>query len=874
METEAALRQAEERYRKIFENAVEGIFQTTPEGRYTIANPALARIYGFDSPEQLMTAINDIGTQIYVKSEDRIRLLKTVEERGSVENYEIEQFRRDGTKIWTSSNARAVRDEHGKTLYYEGTIQDITKRKEAEEALQASEERYRVLVENSADGIFLTEPNGNVCAANAAACRIFGYSEEELCRRGREAVMLPDDSSLSEALAERARSGVFKGELNFRRADGTVFPADVSSTVFKDAAGRQWTSTIVRDITERERANRQIELLKYAIDTNYDGVYWMDRDNRFVYINETGCRMLGYECEELLGRTLDLVNPRATPEAANLFWERLLKYGSFSSETVHRRKDGSEFAVEIVATYVKFEGKEYNCGFARDITARKQAEEALRTSEQRLQAFLDASPLAISWADAEGNVLYCNRKFYEIFGYTLQDIPTVADWRRLAYPDPAYRETIPSILSAYKEGGETRPYESTITCKDGSRRQTIVYGAAISNMVLLIVNDVTERKHLESQLQQAQKMEAIGHLAGGVAHDFNNILTAIIGFGTIIQMGLEADSQNKVYIEEILRAAERAARLTQSLLTFSRKQTIQPVLLNLNESIENQKNLLERLIGEDVNLITNLSEKPLIVKVDPGQLDQVVMNIVTNARDAMPNGGEIAIGTRLTKIDDGFIASHGYGAPGAYALLTVSDTGTGMDQQVLENIFNPFFTTKEVGKGTGLGLSVVYGIVKQHNGYIEVKSKVGIGTTFLIYFPAARQKVSEEKKAPVQLAAGYETILLAEDEEGVRALMRTILEKAGYTVMEAGDGNSALRMFEENVTIDLVLLDVVLPGMNGKEVYERIKKMKPGQKVLFSSGYAEEILTSKGVLQDGLAFISKPIKPLDFLKKVRSVLDS
>jgi PAS domain S-box-containing protein len=511
----------------------------------------------------------------------------------------------------------------------------------------------------------------------------------------------------------------------------------------------------------------------------------------------------------------------------------------------------------------------------QEVTERRQAEEALRESEQRLRTLMDAAPAAITWADAAGNQEYINRKHYELFGYTLEEIPTIAEWRRRAYPDSAYRETVPSFFDAYRKGKKFVPYEATVTCKDGSVRYVAGSGVAVSNMILLMLNDITERKQLESQLQQAQKMEAIGHLAGGVAHDFNNILMAVIGFSTLIRMDLDADSPDKAYIEEILRAAERAARLTQSLLAFSRKQVIRPVPLRLNESIESQKKLLGRLIGEDIRLAAKLAEESIVVNADPGQLDQVVMNIVTNARDAMPHGGTITIETSLTEIDDAFIASHGYGTAGKYALLAISDAGMGMSEQTLQKIFNPFFTTKEVGKGTGLGLSVVYGIVKQHNGYIEVKSRPGAGTTFLIYLPVVEQQTQAEAGEPSRFIEGRETVLVAEDEESVRSLVRVILEKAGYTVIEAQDGADALLKFEESLhVIDLVLLDVVMPGLNGKDVYDGIKRIKPEQKILFSSGYTEEIIASKGVLEDGLAFISKPINPVDFLKKIREVLES
>jgi PAS domain S-box-containing protein len=632
--------------------------------------------------------------------------------------------------------------------------------------------------------------------------------------------------------------------------------------------------------TQSEKALRASEeQFRKMFEGSPIGMVMVGADFRFVRANAAFCEMLGYTEKELASLTFkdithpehiaedslrvsDLLNGRIPLYRTEKRYVRKDKRVLWGSTTVNIMRDGDDRFLYFFTT-------------VEDITDHKQAEEALRQSKEQLQALINAAPVAISLLDAEGNRTYINRKCHELFGYTLEDIPTMGAFQRLAFPDPAYRDTLFSLFPARGEDREVDPYEATVTCKDGSQRHVIVFGTIVSDMMLVMLDDVTERKRLEAELQQAQKMEAVGHLAGGVAHDFNNILTAIIGFGTLIEMGLDGDSPHRPYIGEILRAAERAARLTDSLLAYSRKQIIQPVPLNLNDSIEYQQKLLGRLVGEDIRFNTKLSKEPLVVMADPGQVDQIVMNIVTNARDAMPKGGTITIGTMLTEMDDGFIASHGYGTPGAYALITISDTGTGIDEGTLQKIFNPFFTTKEVGKGTGLGLSVVYGIVKQNNGYIDVESQPDKGTTFFIYLPVVALKLSSEKQGTPEFTGGDETVLVCEDEEAVRSLTRTVLERAGYTVLEAPDGNAALRIFQENLKIiDLVILDVVMPGMNGKEVYDNIKRIKPEQKVLFNSGYTDDIVATKGILEDKLAFISKPLKPVDFLKKVRSTLES
>jgi len=377
------------------------------------------------------------------------------------------------------------------------------------------------------------------------------------------------------------------------------------------------------------------------------------------------------------------------------------------------------------------------------------------------------------------------------------------------------------------------------------------------------------------QLLQAQKMEAVGQLAGGIAHDFNNILTAIIGFGTLLKMTTEKDDVQHSYVTQILTSAERAANLTQALLAFSRKQIIRPKPININEIIQGIKNILIRIIGEDIELATLLNKKDLIVMADSGQIELVLMNLSTNARDAMPGGGRLTIRTELVYLDHEFIKWHGFGKAGLYALLIIEDTGIGIDEKTRDRIFEPFFTTKDIGKGTGLGLAMVYGIVKQHDGYINVYSEPDKGTIFRIYLPLIKSTVAEEKEATLpKVEKGTETILLAEDDDQVRELIREVLTGSGYTVLEAKDGLEALRLYKENERrIQLLILDVIIPKKNGKEVHDEIKSERPDVKVIFMSGYDANVIHKKGIREEGIEFISKPVIPDHLLRTVREVLD-
>ncbi len=416
--------------------------------------------------------------------------------------------------------------------------------------------------------------------------------------------------------------------------------------------------------------------------------------------------------------------------------------------------------------------------------------------------------------------------------------------------------------------------------KDGSlihveiTSHVVDFGGRRSEIVL--ANDVTERMKLEDQLRQAQKMEAVGLLAGGVAHDFNNVLTAIIGYGNLIQMKLPKGDPLQAYAENIKVTAQRAAQLTQNLLAFSRKQVIHPAPIELNAVVLRIERLLKRLIREDIEIRTILTEADTTILADSVQIEQVLMNLITNARDAMPDGGVLTVRSETVVLDSDAVALRGYGRPGPYALLTVSDTGAGMDNRTRERVFEPFFTTKEMGKGTGLGLATVYGIVKQHQGFADVESAPGAGTSIRVYLPLAQAPVSRETAtAQPEVCGGSETVLIAEDDAAIRELTRSVLSEFGYRVIESADGEEAVRLFrEQGDGVQLLLLDVIMPKKNGRAVHEEIRKLRPDIKTLFMSGYSADMIGREGVLEEGVYFISKPLSPTELLQKVRDVLDS
>jgi hypothetical protein len=508
------------------------------------------------------------------------------------------------------------------------------------------------------------------------------------------------------------------------------------------------------------------------------------------------------------------------------------------------------------------------------------AETALRTSEQRFRALVEHSWDAVALFGPDGTILYGSPATTRLLGYDLTEF-VGRNAVELIHPDD--RDALVTRLGESVAQPRRRvDIAARVRHRDGSWRhlEGIFTNLLDDPSVGAIVNnyrDVTERRSLEEQVIQAQKMEAVGRLAGGVAHDFNNILTAITGYTDLLLADLPADDARRQDVDEIHRAAQRAAALTQQLLAFSRRQVMQPRVIELNGLVRDIEKMLRRLIGEDVALTTVLDPGAGNVRVDPNQLQQVLLNLAVNARDAMPNGGRLTIETRGVELDATYAQEHRSVTPGHYVLLAVSDTGVGMSEQTKARLFEPFFTTKELGKGTGLGLATVYGIVKQTGGHIWVYSELGHGSTFKIYLPQVDER-AEPLDTPVaaspEALRGRETILLVEDESAVRAVARQLLQRQGYTVLEAPNGPAALALLNNGaVQVDLLLTDVVMPGMSGRALADQIAPLCPGARVIFVSGYTDDAIVRHGMLEPGLNYLQKPYRPAGLLQKVREVLD-
>ena len=511
---------------------------------------------------------------------------------------------------------------------------------------------------------------------------------------------------------------------------------------------------------------------------------------------------------------------------------------------------------------------------------RRRAEAALRESEQRFETVFQASPVGITISTlAEGRYLDVNPAFLQMIGRTRDEVVghtafDIAFWR-----DPADRIRIMERLRLSGPGsGAAQEIETIVQAKDGTLRHVLVAleQADFSGIpcVVALVHDISGLKQLEQQLNQAQKMEAVGRLAGGVAHDFNNMLTVITSYGELLLGDLDAGDRRRGDLEEILRAARGASTLTRQLLAFSRQEVIQPRPISVNATLAGTEKMLKRVIGEDITLQSDLAAEPSTVLCDPGQLEQIVMNLVVNARDAMPQGGRVRIATTTSTLDEAALRDHPFARPGRYVLLTVSDTGIGMDAATREHFLEPFFTTKEQGKGTGLGLATVYAIAKQAGGFVGVESAPGEGASFTVFLPAIDAPPSRvEGETTAELPRGRETVLLVEDATAVRSVIRRMLEQLGYTILDAADGQLALEVASRHQgPIDLVITDIVMPALGGRELAERLRRVRPDIRILYTSGYTDDAIV-RSVVQDArVVFMQKPFTPEVLARRVRQAL--
>ncbi|OEU68702.1 MAG: hypothetical protein BA867_05375 [Desulfobacterales bacterium S5133MH16] len=796
-----------------------------------------------------------------------------------------------------------------------------------EKALRASCERYRVLFETAKDAIFVSDETGRFVDVNQAVCQSLGYSREELLKLSPKEI---DADPTGYNAFCKVRDGLTDKlifETNQKKKDGTLLPVEITGSFFNDN-GQQRALAIARDITERklsEELLRESEAKHRLLAENtVDCIWQMNLDLKFTYINQAILPFLGYTTKEWIGSKLSEYCSSENIEKIQAIISDALANLPDKTATVFEasfyHKNGEEIPCEVNGKIVLNDAGNpiYFQGTTRNITERKKAEKVLKESNDR-QRYLysmtrlmcDNLPDLIWTKDSENRFIFANKACCEKLLNTKDTDEPVgktdmyfAKRERESHPEnPEYHkfgemcmDSDSAILETKKplkfdESGNLKGkfvyfdvYKAPFWDENGKLMGTVGCARDITREKEIEKKIEKEQKKaekeklkLEAQLRQSQKMEAIGTLAGGVAHDFNNLLTVILGNAQLALMNVIKDNSLRKGIEEIKKAGEKAASLTHQLLAFSRKQIVQPKILDINELLTDMEKMLGRLIGEDIELLTIPASVLWQVEIDPGQIEQVLLNLAINARDAMPGGGKLTLETSNVELEDIYFRNRGVeSTPGPYVMLAVSDTGSGMDKETKEHIFEPFFTTKEVGKGTGLGLSTVYGIVKQNNGFIWVYSEPEQGTVFKVYLPKVKKDVDteEKEKKPVAKLDGSETVLIVEDNNSLRNLAQSALRRYGYKVLDAENGEDALRVCKEyDGQIDLMITDVVMPKMGGREAAKRLRPLYPQMKVIYMSGYTDNAIVHHGVLEPGLNFLEKPFTPETLARKVRKTLD-
>ena len=734
---------------------------------------------------------------------------------------------------------------------------------------------------------------GRCLKTNIIGLSIMGYQMSEVLGR-KLSEFSPE---IMRPAIESAVDKVLKGEqipleiMQIRSDQPAIIWSAILNPVTDRAGNIYGFVGIFSDITERKHAEEQLreseERYRQLVELSPDAIF-IQSEGRIVYINAAGARLFGAEDRtQILGKqVLEIIHPDYLEIVGGRMRQlQEEKTGVPLIEEKFLRLDGTPVDVEVGATPFVYQGKPAVQVIARDIRGRKLVEEALQESKEKISQILNSTAEGIYGLDLDGNCTFCNPSSLRILGYHNEEALIGKNMHDLIHHTKANGTSYPkdecASYRAIAKGEYIHRDRETFWRSNGTSfpveywSHPIFKDNAIKGAVVTFI-DITKRVALENQLLHAQKMEAVGTLSGGIAHDFNNILSSILGYADLLHMKIPVDDPLRTNVEAILESVDRAAQLTHSLLAFSRNQLMAVKAIDLNDLISRLEKMLVRIIGEDIEFRTEFREKSLVIMADSGQIEQVIMNLATNARDAMPKGGSLKIVTDLADIDEAVCEAHGCEMPGEYVVITVSDTGMGMSEETRERMFDPFFTTKDIGKGTGLGLSIVYGIVMQHNGFIDVDSEQGIGTAFRIYLPATRVAVKKTESTPTQhVDKGTETLLVAEDDPALRELSKIVLESFGYKVILAEDGQDAVRKFAaNNEEIGLIILDMMMPKMTGVEAYEAIRRIRPEVKALFLSGYTADKVMETGLIADGMDIVMKPILPRDLLRKVRKALDS
>lgn len=886
-QAQAALQRSEQNYREIFNATNEAIFlHDAVTGSILDVNNSVLRLYGFDSKEELISG----GFQMtkarggsYSLEEAR-RRIRRAHEQGSL-TFEWLSQKKNGEYFWSEVSLRASQiGGEGRVL---AVARDITERRRAEKALRERERQLQVFVYHSPAAIAMFDRDMRYIVTSRRWLTDFGLTGQSLAGRSHYEVF-PEVPERWKAVHRRCLAGATeKCEADpFPRADGTVdwvrWEVRPWRTAEDEVGGLIIFSELLTEQKQAEAALRQSEeefRAMFAVASI--GIAQADPvTGQYLRINRTMSRITGYSETELLQmKVQDITHP----EDRARDWELLQKVvrgelADYHTEKRYVRKDGSVTWVSVNVTIIRdAAGRPLRTiATIEDVSERKRTEEVLRLQS----AALEAAANAIVITDRAGKIEWINPAFTTLTGFSARE--TIGKTPRLLRSGQHSAEFYKGLWDTIL-GGNTWHNEMVNRRKDGTvydEEMTVTplrdARGNISHFIAIKQN-ITERKRLEAQFQQAQKMEAVGRLAGGVAHDFNNILAAMLMQAELATFAPNLSAEVRAALEQIRDSAQRAANLTRQLLLFSRKQVMQPRDLDLNEAVTSISKMLRRMIGEDIQLRLHLHSKPLLIHADAGMLDQIIMNLAVNARDAMADGGHLLIQTAEKVVPDTAGHKPAEASPGRYVCLSVTDSGCGIPPEVRSRLFEPFFTTKGVGKGTGLGLATVFGIVKQHRGWIEVESQPAKGATFHIFLPGISAVAPVPQQRPASKPGrGSETILLVEDDQALRSITRQILEKQGYKVVPAADGDEALRLWEQHSdSVAVLLTDLVMPGgINGQQLARKLQAAKSDLKVLYASGYSPEIAGRGIELRHGENFVQKPYPPSQLLDSIRRCLDT
>ena len=888
-----AREESEQRFRTLVKFAPLGIMSTDTEGNILQVNPKLLEILGSPSAEATM-AINLFDFPLLIKagvSDD----IKKVIQLGTILENEIEYTSKWGKSVYIRYVVAPNFDENHAVVGAVGSFEDITERKLAELALSVSEKRFREMANTAPVFIWTTDQNAVCNYFNKSWLEFTGRTLEQELGNGWAKGIYPEDAEKCREIytaASERREG-FSMEYRLLHFSGEYrWVFDTAVPLFD--SGKNFVGYIGSCIDINDRKNSEVALresedkFRKAFMTSPDSVN-INRleDGMYTSINSGFTKVTGYTEEDIIGKKYPEINIWDNPEDRAQLVAALREHGEIQNlEARFVTKSGKRLYGLMSASVIELNGVPHVLNITRDITERKQIAESLLESESQLRAILESSWEGILAVDNEGRVIKANSTFFDMWGIPKSVVSTLkvnvlvdAVKHQVENPEVA-TATINEISKS------ELPSNGILLFKDGRRFER--FSAPLFSKGRLVGRlwtflDITEKyqaeetkARLEAQLQQSQKMESVGRLAGGVAHDFNNMLSVILGHTEIALEKLEANHPLHSSLQEIYKAGERSAEITRQLLAFARKQVIQPQMLDLDKTVENMLSLRRRLIGEDIELYWHPSHEPKSVKMDPSQVDQIMANLVVNARDAIGGIGKLTIETGIVTFDQEYCDAHAEARPGEFVMLAISDDGIGMDKELLGKIFEPFFTTKGLGQGTGLGLATVFGIVKQNEGFLNVYSELGEGTTFKIYLPCQTSEPPRELgRFKESISKGnHELILVVEDEVAIMEMSKETLETLGYNVLGAITPNQALELAYQNAgEIKLLLTDVVMPEMNGRELASQIQEIIPNIKILFMSGYTTDVISHRGILEADMNFIQKPFARKELAAQLRTILN-